>query len=107
MHLISAAGLGACFYALFKARRFITNGTYDPKYEPTYWVRFILGITAGTLLALLIPVGGSAGSVELTKPLLALLGGFSAEAVYRILLRMVETLETLVQGSDQQAIEEQ
>ena len=103
LYLLSAAALGACFFALFKARRYINAGTYDPKYEQTYWVRIILGIIAGVILALLIPLGNT-GNPELTKPLLALLGGFSAEAVYRILGRLVETLETLVQGSNDEAI---
>jgi hypothetical protein len=37
------AGLGACFAALFLANRYIAEGTFDPKYESSYWIRFILG----------------------------------------------------------------
>jgi hypothetical protein len=94
--LLSAAGVGAAFAALFTANRYISNGTYDPKYESSYWIRFILGLIAGMVLAVLVPI--DTGSRSFERPLLALLGGFSASVVYRILQRLVDTLESLVQG---------
>jgi hypothetical protein len=100
MFLLSAAGIGAAFTALFRANRYIANGTYDPKYESSYWVRFILGLIAGIVLPVLIPIKGTD---SLSRPLLALVGGFSASVVYRILSRLVETVESLFQG-DQQKI---
>ena len=99
LYLLSASGLGAAFFALHRANRYIAEGTFDQDYESTYWTRFALGVMAGMILALLIPING-----ELTKPLLALLGGFSADIVYRILGRLVETLDALVQGSNKEAI---
>lgn len=91
---IAAGGLGAAFYALFTAYRYIAAGNYDTTYESSYWIRFILGLIAGVLMAALIPIGkGNA-----TRPLLALLGGFSAAMLYRILQRLVETVESLVVG---------
>jgi hypothetical protein len=106
LFLLSAAAVGAAFTALFRANRYIANGTYDPKYESSYWVRFILGLIAGIVLPALIPIEGGQA---LTRPLLALLGGFSASVVYRILSRLVDTLESLVQGdvSDRVAAREQ
>jgi hypothetical protein len=94
LELVAAAGLGAIFYGLHKANRYVTRGSYDPKYEASYWIRFTLGIVAGILLAVVLEVGGN-----LSKPVLALLGGFAAEAVYKILVRFVEMLETLVDGT--------
>jgi hypothetical protein len=104
LFLLTAGGLGAAFSSLFTASRYIKAGTYDPKHESTYWLRLILGLMAGLLLAALIPVGG-ADSSELSKPLLALLGGFSASVLYRILERLVQTVESLVRGEthEQQA----
>lgn len=97
--LLSAAGIGAAFAALFTASRYIARGTYDPKYESTYWIRFVLGLLAGIVLASLIPVKvGSGAHGNFTRPFLALLGGFSAAVVFRILTRMVATLESLFQG---------
>jgi hypothetical protein len=96
LFLLAAAGIGAAFTALFRANRYIAVGTYDPKYESSYWVRFILGLMAGIVLAALIPTEGSGQTF--TRPLLALVGGFSASVVYTILCRLVDTLESLFQG---------
>jgi hypothetical protein len=97
-----AGGLGAAFSALFTAQRYIKEGVYDPKYESTYWLRFILGLMAGLLLPALLPLAdeGEAGTV--TRPVLALLGGFSASVLYRILERLVSTVETLVRTDPRQ-----
>jgi hypothetical protein len=40
--LLSAAGLGASFNALFTANTYIVRGTFDQRYESSYWVRFTL-----------------------------------------------------------------
>ncbi|HEX2058014.1 MAG TPA: hypothetical protein VHI71_06555 [Actinomycetota bacterium] len=90
LFLLSAAGVGACFAALFRVNRYLTEGTYDPRYDASYWIRFLLGLIAGVVLAALIPVEG-----EFTRPLLALGGGFAAPVVYRILTRIVEGLESV------------
>ncbi|HEX2052763.1 MAG TPA: hypothetical protein VHJ78_03420, partial [Actinomycetota bacterium] len=94
--LLFAAGIGAAFAALFKVNSYVTEGTYDPRYDASYWARFALGLLAGMVLALLIPVDDV--NSRLGQPILALLGGFSASVVYRLLARLVETLESLVQG---------
>jgi len=112
LFLLAAAGLGASFAALFKASQYITNRTFDPQFINTYWLRFVLGLIAGMVLAMLIapsesaagPASGvqtesmSANISYFTKPLLAMLGGFSASGVYRILSRLVQAFETLVAG---------
>jgi hypothetical protein len=99
LFLLSAAGIGAAFAALFTANHYIAEGTYDPKYEASYWVRFVLGLIAGIVLSSLIPISeGPDGGNSFTRPFLALLGGFSAAVVFRILTRVVGTLESLVKG---------
>lgn len=100
LFLLSAAGLGACFAALFQANRYIANNTFDPKFEASYWIRVVLGLMAGIILAELIPLDffGSGTVQSLGKPVLALLGGFSAAAVYRIISKIVDALESLVRG---------
>lgn len=113
LFLLFASSIGASFANLFEAQRYIKDGTFDPKYESSYWVRYVLGLMAGTILALLIPIealaGGGAeggGSIvdQLGKPILALLGGFAASAVYRILNRIVAALESLVAGDTRAAV---
>lgn len=97
LFLFAAAGLGAAFAALFQANRFIIRGTYDPKYEASYWIRFSLGLIAGVILSQIVPEAITSLH-ELARPVLALLAGFSASAVYRILQRLVDAVESLVQG---------
>lgn len=92
---IAAAAMGACFANLFRAYRYVSAGTYDPNLDGSYWVRIILGIIAGYILAELISLNFQSG---FDKPLLALLGGFSGSAVFRILERFVRALEMVVQG---------
>ena len=100
---ITAGGLGAAFYALFTAYQYIAAGTYDTTYETSYWIRFILGLIAGVVLPSLIPINTSSSSGNVTRPLLALLGGFSASVVYRILERLVQTIEALAEGDEKPA----
>jgi len=120
--LLSAASVGASFYALFKMNSYIAKETFDPTYSVTYWTRYVLGIVAGLLLSeMLVEVvdpaliqqastdtkgdvdhsaGGPLTSLSyLMKPVLAILGGFSANLVYRILSRLVETVESLFKGN--------
>jgi hypothetical protein len=98
LFFIAAAGIGASFESLFRAMRYVEQGTYLPDYEFTYWARIFLGLGAGLILAGFVEIGES-GTTQITKTLLAILGGFSAIAVYRILRRLVDTVEALI-GQD-------
>lgn len=103
---LSAAGLGACFAALFEANRYIVTTTFDPKYTWSYLYKIALGVIAGFMLAALIPLETLNGEVVTppTKPMLAILGGFSSSLVYRILTSMVETIGALFQGGTEARI---
>jgi len=110
-YLLVASALGAAFAGLFKAFRYIGNVTYDEKYESTYWVRFTLGVVAGVLLSVVLSelifgnTSDDSTGFRLTLPLLALVGGFSSDLVYRILNRVVDALATLVEGSTDERVE--
>lgn len=102
---LAAAGIGASFAMLFALNDQITARTFDPDEAPSYWVKFFLGLVAGFILVALVPIGsgdGPQGATTSTQalgpPTVALLGGFSASAVYRILTRMVEALESVFTG---------
>ena len=97
-HFLSAAGIGASFYSLFLLNRFVKNSTYDPRFDASYWVRFALGVIAGAILADLV-TQDLEGAARIHRATIAMLGGFSAEVVQRILNRLVESLEALVRGS--------
>jgi hypothetical protein len=97
---LSAAGIGASFAMLFQLNDQIVSRTYDPDETASYWVKFFLGLVAGFILVALVPIDPTAdtGAEALGPPTIALLGGFSASAVYRILTRMVEALESIFSG---------
>ncbi len=110
--LLASAALGASFVILYKANSYITAGTFDPKYESSYWVRLIVGLISGIILTQLIPLDldklgeemamttaisdHAAASKAMLRVTLALLGGFSANLVYNILNRLVETVQALI-----------
>ena len=74
----------------------------------SYWARIILGLIAGLMLAELIPLklfGGSQEVSKLTKPLLALLGGFSATIVHRILTKIIEMIESVFKANVQDTVD--
>src|ERR671918_715464 len=95
--------LGAAFAGLFRANQSVSDGTFDSTHESSYWTMIVLGLIGGTLLAQILP-NDFEGLGDLTKPLLALLGGFSAPAVYSILDRLVQTVQALVQGDGNERV---
>lgn len=109
--LLSASGLGASFAALYKANNYIKDLTFDQNQQSSYWVRFLLGLISGLILAVFVSDKTMNNADFLTdgigRPLLAILGGFSADLVYTFLNRMVETLKSLFQGSMQEMIKAQ
>ncbi|HEY8159479.1 MAG TPA: hypothetical protein VIF10_12325 [Methylobacter sp.] len=108
---VGAAGLGASFSALYIANDYISKGTFDPSHQSSYWIRFSLGIIAGLLLALLISERSLQGdglvSNGVIRPLMAILGGFSADLLHTFLDRMVETFKSLFEGSAQNMLDAQ
>ncbi|HEU4557878.1 MAG TPA: hypothetical protein VFS20_08520 [Longimicrobium sp.] len=103
---MSAAGIGASFALLRQVNDYIVARNYDPKYEPTYWIKFLLGVMAGFIMAALLPEvigaqteGASNATTALGVPTMAMLGGFSASAVYRILSKIVESIENVFRSS--------
>jgi hypothetical protein len=104
--LLAAAALGGCFSELFQINKYISLGIYDPKFESSYWIRLLLGIVAGLMLAVIIPVSKYVNPEEaslnyVSVPLLAMLGGFSASLVYRILTRLVWAVESVFIGKQE------
>ena len=105
---LAAAGLGASFAILFQVNEYIRKSCYNPKYAPTYWVKFLLGVMAGYILVALLPLDlrRDGTGTNLLQPALAMLGGYSASAVYRILTRLVEAVEAIFRGNAREVIAE-
>jgi hypothetical protein len=100
--ILCCAGLGASFAALYNANSYIANGSYDPKYDSSYWSSMILGFMAGVITVEILPPemfqknGQTVQSFG--KPALAVLAGFSSNMLHRLLRRIVDTIEHLVKG---------
>ena len=105
--VVASAGLGSVFSILFPLSEQVATCTYDPSNDARYLFRIVLGLVAGIILAALIPVEQIAGLEELTQPLLALLGGFSASTVYRILQQLVSALEAAFQGDPKERLQQE
>lgn len=111
--LLTSASLGASFSNLFQANQYIMKNIFNPRYESSYWIRYVLGIIAGIMLADIIPVpdvdSANKDAVHLavaSRPMLAMLGGFSASLVYRIMFRLVYAVEAIFVGKKSDEVEQ-
>jgi len=101
LNALCGAALGASFYVLLRTQPYLKDRSYNPKYNASYLVRFGTGIIAGVILATAIgpQLDLSTGAAKaLTPGVLAILGGYAAEAVEQILQRLVEVLLAVVRG---------
>jgi hypothetical protein len=96
---LSAAAMGASFAVLMQVSGYVVKRNYDPRYEPSYWIKFFLGVMSGFILVQIMPLAKLTGTNgEVSQLMLALLGGFSASAVFRILTRLVDAVESVFRG---------
>jgi hypothetical protein len=93
--LLSAAGLGACFAVLYRVRAQVLNATYSEDGNFELFLSLVLGLISGTILAQLVPIDEVGKLGTLTKPTLALVGGFSSSLVFRVLSRIVDSVEAI------------
>jgi len=104
-NLLFSSGLGAYFYSLYTANKYVVNRSFDPTYITFYYNRIIIGIIAGIILSNLIVPPQSNGSLNINTSIISMLGGFSSDAVLKILNRLVSMLITLVQGDAKEILE--
>jgi len=113
-YLFSAASLGSCFQNLQRINVVISNGSYDPKFQSTYWTRWAMGVISGIIIAQLIfvfllqtPTTGASLPATIGQPLLALLGGYSVDLVHGILSHTINTLGSFFRGSGEGMVDNQ
>jgi hypothetical protein len=105
--LAAAAGVGASLANLKCLDRYISDCTYSQRYDGSYWTRLVMGLISGVVLSQLI-YGALTGHlapaaendtnkilITLGQPVLALLGGFSAELVHDVLTHFITTIRYL------------
>ena len=100
--LLASAGLGACFTVLYSISGKVSAGTYEEGKSFEVFVNILLGLISGTILGQMIPINSVGDLGTLTRPTLALIGGFSFSVVFGILDRIVETIEGLFAPSKEQ-----
>jgi len=111
--VLFSAGLGAGFYSLTISRSYILQRTYNPQYDLAYYIRYVLGLAAGIILGCLgydflkgaQAFAGKGVATAFGPVVLAVVGGYSAEAVSQILQRIAETLVTVIKGSEKKEVE--
>ncbi|MEM1302166.1 MAG: hypothetical protein AAGH17_06270, partial [Pseudomonadota bacterium] len=117
---VCLAALGACFSVLYDARKFVVDGTYDPRVGSNYPIRILLGIMSGVILSQLLfdSLGGGLGpqlpgtaedieTSRIGRPLTALLGGFSGQFVYTGLQKLVDSLTLVFSPAPEDRLAEQ
>ena len=105
LNAVFGAGLGAAFYVLMTANKFLTEGIFDPKYNSTYFTRLVCGIISGSILYIITDAitknGGNvedATAIYLAPGIAAIVGGFSCEIVEQVLQRLGEILLATLRG---------
>jgi hypothetical protein len=106
--LVSAASLGSCFQNLQRINAVIADGTYDPKFQSTYWTRWAMGVISGIIISQLVYVFLIKAPPTIPgQPILALLGGYSIDLVHGILSGTIDTLASFFSRSRDEAIDNQ
>jgi len=101
--LIFAAGVGAALANLKRLDRYVATCTYDPRNDSSYWTRLVMGLISGTVLSQIVYgelvgrglLGNPPADNVLTSigpPVLALLGGFSADLVHDLLTHFIDVV---------------
>jgi hypothetical protein len=105
--------LALVFQNLYRLNVVTADGTYDPKFQSTYWTRWVMGVISEIILAQLIYVpllkapitGASALPATIGQPILPLFGGYSVDLVHGILSHTIDTVASFFRVSGDPAAE--
>lgn len=117
----SGAILGSSLFAFWSARIYLRESKFSSHYSQDYIVRFGIGLVAGFILGSILTEAVSSVDQSLQEGVpskdqslqeaanmfgpftLAVVGGYSAEAVVQILNRIAEVLVTTIRGGREEA----
>ncbi|MBL4604540.1 MAG: hypothetical protein JKY02_02410 [Flavobacteriaceae bacterium] len=91
-YLASISGLGVLFHLLKKISTSVEQSTLVPEESVNYIAQILLGIIAGLLLSEILSVyihPDPKNATLLSKSVLALIGGFSSDAIFSILQGLI------------------
>jgi hypothetical protein len=95
-YLASVAGLGVLFYLLKEVSTSLKKGTLVPEDSIAYMSQILLGIMAGLIMSeILSPyiIDPDSKVSMFNKSVLALIGGFSSDAIFSILQGMINKIK--------------
>ena len=97
VYLSSIAGLGVLFYLLKDVSTSLKNGSLIPENAISYLSQIILGIIAGLIMSEIIAFY-TKDPVQINlfnKSVLALIGGFSSDAIFSILQGIINRIKNI------------
>ena len=97
LYIASVAGLGVLFYLLKDVSMSLKKGTLVSEDSISYLSQIILGVIAGIILSEIISFYSSdPEKINLfNKSILALIGGFSSDAIFSILQGIINKIKSL------------
>ncbi|MFD0964486.1 hypothetical protein [Pseudofulvibacter geojedonensis] len=99
--LCSISGLGVAFYLLKSVSTAIQKGTLVPEDAIYYTALIFLGIIAGIILSEIISLYTTDNGINLfNKSILALIGGFSSDAIFSVLQSLIAKIKQLFSTSN-------
>lgn len=97
IYLASVSGLGVVFYLLKTVSASVKKGTLIPEDAIYYVALIVLGVIAGLIMSEIISVYtmGSDNVNLVNKSVLALIGGFSSDAIFSILQGIIDKIKSI------------
>ena len=101
-YLASISGLGVVFYLLKNVSSAVRNGTLVPEDSIYYVALVVLGVIAGLIMSEILNLyTKDADSINLfNKSVLALIGGFSSDAIFTVLQSLIDRLKAIFAPSN-------
>ena len=95
--LASVSGLGVVFYLLKNVSTSVKNGTLIPEDSIYYVALIILGLISGLIMSevLSLYTTDPNGINLMNKSILALIGGFSSDAIFTVLQGVIDKIKSL------------
>lgn len=99
--LASVSGLGVVFYMLKDVSSSVKDGTLIPEDSIYYVALIVLGVISGLIMSEILSVYNSdPANINLfNKSILALIGGFSSDAIFSVLQGIINKIKAIFTGN--------
>ena len=101
LFICATSGLGVVFYLLKNVSEGIQKGTLMPEQSVYYVGLIVLGIMSGLILSEIVSTYNNGESLTIFNScVLALVGGFSSDAIFSILQGIINKIKTIFTSDD-------